>query len=93
MTERQFNKIQNKTYSEEIHLVNSIFQLKTRNGWDCIDDGFKIKLKYYSLERLFLTRVLGLQNVFLLNMIYFVFYKGIKALKFITTLRQLTFVN
>ena len=49
--------IQNKTYFEEIHLVNSILELKTRNG---LDDGFEIKPKYYSLNRfLFLTRVLN----------------------------------
>ena len=35
LTGRQFNKIQNKTYSEEIHLVNSILELKTKNCRDC----------------------------------------------------------
>ena len=39
------------------------------------DDGFEIKPKYYSLNRfLFLTRVLSLQDVFLRNMFYFIFY-------------------
>ena len=31
LTGIQFDKIQNKTHSEEIHLVNSILELKTRN--------------------------------------------------------------
>ena len=31
LTGRQFNKIRNETYSKEIHLVNSILKLKTRN--------------------------------------------------------------
>ena len=92
MTERQSNKIQNIAYSEEKHLVNSMLELKTRNGWDCIDDGFEIKPKYYSLERFFfLTRVLSLQDVFLRNMHDLICI--IKALKFIKILRQLTFVN
>ena len=42
------------------------------------DDGFEIKSKYYSFNCfLFLTRVVSLQDVFLQNMFYFVFYKGI----------------
>ena len=32
LTGRQFNKIQIKTYCEVIHLVNSMLELKTRNG-------------------------------------------------------------
>ena len=33
--ERKSNKIQNKTHSEEMHLVHSIVELKTRNGLNC----------------------------------------------------------
>ena len=63
MNGRQFDKIRNETYSEEVHLVNSLLELKTRNGRDCdilvlfqnqtevSDDGFEIQPKYYSLNR------------------------------------------
>ena len=77
MNGRQFDKIRNETYSGEVHLVNSLLELKTRNGRDCdilflfqnqtevSDSGFEIKPKYYILNRLlFLTRVLSLKMYF-----------------------------
>ena len=62
LTRRQFNKIQNKTYSEEIHLVDSILELKKK----------LLRLQYFLSLLLFLTQVLSLEDLFLRNMFYVV---------------------
>ena len=86
MTGRKFSKIQNKTYSEEIHLANSMLELTTRNGWNCnisvlFQNHHDVKPKYYSFNRfLFLTRVLSLQDVFHRNAFYFVCFLQILLL-------------
>ena len=61
--QKTLSSIQVKTYSEEIHLVNSILELKNKEMIEIVFNHF-----------LFSTRVLSLQNVFLRNMFYFVFY-------------------
>ena len=49
------------------------------------EDGFEIKPEYYSFNHfLFLTRVLSLQDVFLRNMFYFVYYILIPWLPWLT---------
>ena len=61
--QKTLSSIQNRTYSEEIHLVNSVLELKNKEMIEIVFNHF-----------LFSTRVLSLQNVCLRNMFYFVFY-------------------